>query len=73
MLELFQNFDADNSGYITLEELKLCIRNIDSNFTDIQIEEMLKLADTSGDKQISYEEFCEILSVIGCSVIKTEN
>ncbi|HBL11039.1 MAG TPA: calcium-binding protein [Cyanobacteria bacterium UBA11162] len=72
VLELFQKFDADNSGYITLEELKLCIRNIDSNFTDIQIEEMLKVADTSGDKQISYEEFCEILAVIGCSGLKRD-
>lgn len=73
ILELFQKFDADNSGYITLEELKLCISNIDSNFTDTQIEEMLKLADTSGDQQISYEEFCEILAAIGCSELQTEN
>lgn len=25
------------------------------------------------DQQISYEEFCELLAVIGCSVLKTEN
>ncbi|MBR8835497.1 MAG: EF-hand domain-containing protein [Stigonema ocellatum SAG 48.90 = DSM 106950] len=73
ILELFQKFDADNSGYITLEELKLCIRNLDSNVTDIQIEQMFRVADTSGDKQISYKEFSEVLAAIGCSAVKTKN
>jgi hypothetical protein len=73
ILELFQKFDADNSGYISLEELKLCIRNIDSTVTDFQIEEMLRVADTSGDQQISYQEFSEVLAAIGCSAAKTKN
>lgn len=71
ILELFQKFDADHSGYITMEELKLCIHhNIDSNITDTQIEAMFKLADTSEDQQISYEEFCDILAVVGFSSLK---
>lgn len=66
VLELFQKFDTDNSGYITMEELKLCIHNnVNSNVSDAQIETMFKLADTSGDQQISYEEFCQILVTIG--------
>ena len=67
IIELFHKFDADNSGYITLEELKLCIRNIEPNFSDQHIESMLKAADTSGDRQIDYEEFCEVLAAIDCA------
>lgn len=67
ILELFNEFDADSSGYISLEELKLCIRKIDDNFTDAQIKRMLKQADTSGDNEISYQEFCEVFANVGCT------
>ena len=70
ILELFHQFDADNSGYISLEELKLYVRNLDSNFTDSQIKAMLTVADTSGDKQISYEEFYKVLGSVGTIVQK---
>lgn len=60
LLERFKLFDLDGSGHIGLEELKICIRNLDALVTNAEIEEMLKRADTSGDKQISYEEFYEL-------------
>ncbi|MEM7594643.1 MAG: EF-hand domain-containing protein [Cyanobacteria bacterium P01_A01_bin.83] len=67
LLELFNRFDVDNSGYINLEELQLCLRDVESSFTDSQIQHMLEVADTSGDDQISYYEFCQIFAVIGCA------
>jgi Ca2+-binding EF-hand superfamily protein len=60
MLQRFRFFDMDGSGEISLEELRLCLRDIDTGLSDSEIEEMLKLADTSGDKELSYEEFCQI-------------
>lgn len=60
MLARFQRFDVDNSGYINLEELRLCLRDIDISLPDQAIEEMLKLADSNSDNQISYEEFCDL-------------
>lgn len=60
LLERFKLFDLDGSGHIGLEELKICIRNLDALVTNAEVEEMLKRADTSGDKQISYEEFYEL-------------
>lgn len=60
MLQRFRFFDTDGSGNISLEELRLCLRDIDTGLSDSEIEEMLKLADTSGDQELSYEEFCQI-------------
>ncbi len=60
LLERFKLFDADGSGQITLEELKICIRNLDSLVTSDEIQDMLKRADITSDGQISYEEFIEL-------------
>jgi len=53
-------FDLDNSGQIGLEELRICIRDLDALDTNAEVEEMLKRADTSADGQVSYEEFVEL-------------
>jgi len=55
--QVFEQIDADGSGYISLAELQVYIQTIDPNFTTAQVEAMLKRADTSGDAQINYEEF----------------
>ncbi|ACK71329.1 putative signal transduction protein with EFhand domain [Gloeothece citriformis PCC 7424] len=60
LLERFHLFDTDDSGYISFDELRNCIRNIEPNIPDAAIEEMLKMADLSGDQQISFEEFSEL-------------
>ena len=60
LLQRFRFFDTDESGNISLEELRLCLRDIDTGLSDGEIEEMLKLADTSGDHELSYEEFRQI-------------
>ena len=60
LVERFQLFDLDGSGYISLEELRICIRDLDALVTNAEVEEMLKRADTSADGQVSYEEFVEL-------------
>ncbi len=57
LYRVFQYIDTDRSGYISLDELQTYIRSIDTYINDVQIEKMLKAADTSGDDLISYEEF----------------
>ncbi|MGK7941176.1 MAG: EF-hand domain-containing protein [Crocosphaera sp.] len=68
MLERFRFFDMDGSGNISLEELRLCLRDIDTGLSNGEIEEMLKLADTSGDQELSYEEFRQIFEQFTPSV-----
>lgn len=57
---IFQEIDADGSQYISLHELQTYIRAIDPRITNVQIEDMLTVADTNGDNLISYEEFQEV-------------
>ncbi|NES08294.1 MAG: EF-hand domain-containing protein, partial [Okeania sp. SIO2F4] len=57
LYRVFQYIDTDRSGYISLDELQTYIRSIDTDINDVQIENMMKAADTSGDDLISYEEF----------------
>lgn len=61
MLERFQIFDVDGSGTISLEELRICIRNHDALVTNAEIESMLKKADRDGDGHIDYQEFYALI------------
>ena len=57
LADLFRLIDADGSGAVCLEELQRYMHAIDPKFTPDQIEAMFQRADTSGDRQICYEEF----------------
>lgn len=57
LVERFKLFDADGSGHISLEELQVCIRDLDALVTKAEVEAMLKGIDVDGDGQIQYEEF----------------
>ncbi|MEO1620371.1 MAG: EF-hand domain-containing protein [Cyanobacteria bacterium J06632_3] len=65
--QLFQQIDADESGYINRAELRKYIQAIDPDFTADQIELMLAKADTSGDDRVSYEEFQAVFKSLGQS------
>jgi len=54
----FRRFDVDNSGYITVENLKDVLGD---SFDGIPIEALLKEADFKRDNKISYEEFIHFL------------
>ena len=62
--EYFNYFDTDQSGHISLNELRNFIHRLNLRFSEAQIQEMLKNADTSGDCVIDYEEFCSIFQKI---------
>ena len=60
LAQRFQLFDADGSGHISLEELQVCIRDLDALVTKAEIENMLKSIDVDGDGKINYEEFYQL-------------
>lgn len=64
LMAYFRLLDKDESGYISGKELEVCLREINSQVTHAEIEAMLKLADTNRDRQISYEEFREVLHLL---------
>jgi calmodulin len=54
-------FDVDGSGTIDREELRTVAASLGEVFTDDDIDELIKAADSDGDGEISIEEFCDLL------------
>ena len=48
-------FDKDGSGFISAAELRHVITNLDENFTDQEVDEMIREAVVDRDGQVNYE------------------
>ncbi|KAK8590250.1 hypothetical protein V6N13_089011 [Hibiscus sabdariffa] len=55
--EMFKMIDADNSGNITLEELKIGLEKVGSNLKDSEINGLMQAADIDNSGTIDYSEF----------------
>ncbi|XVE96228.1 hypothetical protein REPUB_Repub02eG0203800 [Reevesia pubescens] len=55
--EMFKMIDADNSGHITLEELKTGLEKVGSNLKDSEINGLMEAADIDNSGTIDYSEF----------------
>ncbi|CAK0803304.1 unnamed protein product [Prorocentrum cordatum] len=60
----FQRFDADQTGYISLENLRAALGN---EFQGVAVEEILDQADELRDGVIRYEEFLRAMMDLGSS------
>lgn len=61
MKTAFAYFDKDNSGSITKEELKDCLKSDDFTLDDSEIDKLLAGVDQDGDGQIDYVEFIAMM------------
>jgi calcium-dependent protein kinase len=57
MRDLFQSFDSDSSGTLSLEEFKQAINIISPTLSFNDIQKIFEVIDFDGDKSISYTEF----------------
>jgi Ca2+-binding EF-hand superfamily protein len=64
---LFDRFDADGSGGISIEEMKKCIQGMDDLVTVAEIEEMMNVCDSDHSGEITFDEFCAMLPRIEVS------
>ncbi|KAJ8551321.1 hypothetical protein K7X08_000691 [Anisodus acutangulus] len=55
--QMFTSMDADNSGAITLEELKQGLAKQGTKLSDFEIQQLMEAADADGNGTIDYEEF----------------
>ena len=55
--EYFQAADKDHSGTVTYEELKEMVKFKGLNYSDTEIEQIIKNVDNNGDGHINYSEF----------------
>ena len=61
--KIFELFDDDKTGYISLQNLKRVARELgETNLDDAELLEMIERADTDHDGQISSEEFYSIMT-----------
>merc|ERR1719334_2107354 len=57
----FRLFDDDETGFITLKNLRRVAKEIGENMTDEELQEMIEEADRDGDGQVSEEEFLRMM------------
>ncbi|XP_043715138.1 calcium-dependent protein kinase 1-like isoform X2 [Telopea speciosissima] len=55
--EMFRMIDADNSGQITFEELKVGLRRVGANLKESEIYDLMQAADVDNSGTIDYGEF----------------
>lgn len=60
--KVFNLFDDEKSGYITIKNLKRVIRDLGENIDEHELQEMIEKADADNDGQISEEEFYNIMT-----------
>eukprot|EP00928_Gymnodinium_smaydae_P068921 TRINITY_DN5221_c0_g1_i1.p1 TRINITY_DN5221_c0_g1~~TRINITY_DN5221_c0_g1_i1.p1 ORF type:complete len:698 (-),score=116.79 TRINITY_DN5221_c0_g1_i1:133-2226(-) len=53
----FKRLDTDGNGTLSRDEMRVLTMTLGENPTEKEVEEMFRTADTSGDHQISFDEF----------------
>lgn len=55
--ELFKSIDTDNSGTITVEEMRRALTQWGNKINEVELQQLMSIADVSGDGLIDYNEF----------------
>ncbi|XP_063430888.1 neo-calmodulin-like isoform X1 [Mytilus trossulus] len=58
--EVFELFDKDGDGTITIKELDTVMRSLGQNPTENEVKEMVQKADTDGNGTIEFPEFLQM-------------
>jgi centrin-1 len=60
--KIFNLFDTDRKGSISLKDLKRVSKELGETMSDDELREMLERADSNGDGEISFEDFFNIMT-----------
>ena len=63
MVEAFEVADEDKDGKISSKDLEKVMRRLQMSVNEDDIEEMIKLADKTGEGKVSLDDF---LSIMNC-------
>ena len=56
MKELFKSIDADNSGTITVAEMRKAMSQWGHKISEAELQDLMRIADVDGDGLIDYNE-----------------
>ena len=59
----FKKFDLNNSGYISVLELKEILAKIGQNYSEQQIAAMISMVDTDNDGRLNFQEFVRLMKM----------
>ena len=62
MAKIFNLFDVEKTGYISLNQLKRVARELGETMSDAELLEMIERASSRDDGLVSLDDFCNILS-----------
>lgn len=60
----FKKFDADDSGYITADEIKKILTKIGQNFNDKEITDMIRSVDADSDSRLNFNGFIILIFLL---------
>merc|ERR1712086_10931 len=63
LMEAFKIFDRDGNGFISKQELKYVVMNLEYPPTDEKLEEMINTVDANRDGMLSIVEFASLMSL----------
>ena len=69
----FRYFDIDNTGFITLSNLKEAMARAGRKINESELEEWIREIDSSKDGKISYDEFFEMMKSEKVETMKSLN
>merc|ERR1719335_245575 len=58
--EAFDTFDLDQNKFIGVAEIKHILAIVGEQATDAEMDEMIRMCDTDGDGQVTYDEFYKL-------------
>jgi len=62
IVEAFKAFDLDKNNFVGAAEIRHVLINIGEQVTDEEVDEMIRMVDTDGDGQVSFDEFYSMVS-----------
>lgn len=62
ILEAFKAFDLDKNNFVGAAEIRHVLINIGEQVTDEEVDEMIRMVDTDGDGQVSWDEFYSMVT-----------
>lgn len=60
--EIFDLFDTDGSGTITIKELCVVMQSLGQNPTEEEVRRMVKTVDTDNNGEVDFTEFMELIT-----------